>query len=81
MDGKQDLDELIKRTDYANLDLIPADFSFRNMDLFLEDVKKPTRQLRKLLQSLDDDYDLAFLDCPPSIHWYQKTYFRRLTCC
>ncbi len=49
MDGKQGLDELIQGTDYANLDLIPADFSFRNMDLFLKDAKKPTRQFRKYI--------------------------------
>ena len=76
MEGKRGLDELIKGTDYANLDLIPADFSFRNMDLFLEDAKKPTRQLRKLLQSLDDDYDLAFLDCPPSISLVSENVFQ-----
>ena len=76
MDGKQGLDELIKGTDYANLDLIPADFSFRNMDLFLEDAKKPTRQLRKLLQNLDDDYDVAFLDCPPSISLVSENIFQ-----
>jgi chromosome partitioning protein len=76
MDGKQGLDELIKETDYANLDLIPTDFSFRNMDLFLEDAKKPTRQLRKLLKSLDDDYDVAFLDCPPSISLVSENVFQ-----
>ena len=76
MDGKQGLNELIKGTDYANLDLIPADFSFRNMDLFLEEVKKPTRQLRKLLKSLDDDYDVAFLDCPPSISLVSENVFQ-----
>ena len=76
MDGKQDLDELIKETDYANLDLIPTDFSFRNMDLFLEEAKKPTRQLRKLLKSLDDDYDVAFLDCPPSISLVSENVFQ-----
>ncbi|CAH1070341.1 ParA family protein [Candidatus Nitrotoga sp. 1052] len=76
MDGKQGLGELIKGTDYANLDLIPADFSFRNMDLFLEDAKKPTRQLRKLLKSLDDDYDIAFLDCPPSISLVSENVFQ-----
>ncbi len=76
MDGKQDLVELIKGTDYANLDLIPADFSFRNMDLFLEDAKKPTRQLRKLLKSLDDDYDVVFLDCPPSISLVSENVFQ-----
>ena len=76
MEGKQGLDELIKGTDYVNLDLIPADFSFRNMDLFLEDAKKPTRQLRKLLQNLDDDYDVAFLDCPPSISLVSENVFQ-----
>ena len=76
MDGKQGLDELIKETDYANLDLIPTDFSFRNMDLFLEEAKKPTRQLRKLLKSLDDDYDVAFLDCPPSISLVSENVFQ-----
>jgi chromosome partitioning protein len=76
MDGKQGLDELIKGTDYANLDLIPADFSFRNMDLFLEDAKKPTRQLRKLLQNLNDNYDLVFLDCPPSISLVSENVFQ-----
>lgn len=76
INGKQGLDELIKGTDYANLDLIPADFSFRNMDLFLEDAKKPTRQLRKLLKSLDDDYDVAFLDCPPSISLVSENVFQ-----
>ncbi len=76
MDGKQGLDELIQGTDYANLDLIPADFSFRNMDLFLKDAKKPTRQLRKLLQRLDDNYDLVFLDCPPSISLVSENIFQ-----
>jgi len=76
MDGKQGLDELIKGTDYADLDLIPADFSFRNMDLFLEEVKKPTRQLRKLLKSLDGNYDVVFLDCPPSISLVSENVFQ-----
>ena len=76
MEGKRGLDELIKGTDYANLDLIPADFSFRNMDLFLDNAKKPTRQLRKLLQNLDDDYDVAFLDCPPSISLVSENVFQ-----
>ncbi|HKJ71460.1 MAG TPA: hypothetical protein VKA55_06875, partial [Gammaproteobacteria bacterium] len=30
--GKRDLDEAIKGTDYEGLDLIPADFDYRNMD-------------------------------------------------
>lgn len=65
--GKRDLDGLIKGTDFENLDLLPADFSFRNMDLVLDANKKPTQRLKKLLQPLKHDYDVIFLDCPPGI--------------
>src|ERR1700684_1214761 len=34
--GKLTLDEAIKGTDCDNLDLIPADFTYRNMDLLLD---------------------------------------------
>ena len=34
--GKRPLDDAIKGTDFDNLDLIPADFTYRNMDLLLE---------------------------------------------
>ncbi|MCK5382161.1 MAG: AAA family ATPase, partial [Gammaproteobacteria bacterium] len=47
--GKRDLDDFIRGTDYELLDLLPADFSYRNMDLFLEQAKNPVRQLHKLL--------------------------------
>jgi cellulose biosynthesis protein BcsQ len=61
------LDAALKATDFDNLDLLPADFSYRNMDLELDDTKKRTRRLGKLLNSVADDYDTVFLDCPPSV--------------
>src|ERR1700728_3678231 len=75
--GKRTLDDAIKGTDFDNLDLIPADFTYRNMDLLLDvgDAKlgdavpggKPARKLSKLLAPLAADYDAVFLDCPPSV--------------
>ncbi|MGH3531362.1 MAG: ParA family protein [Mycobacterium sp.] len=65
--GTRSLDDAIKATDFDRLDLLPADFSYRNMDLQLDDAKRPTRRIRQLLRSLDDEYDVVFLDCPPSI--------------
>jgi chromosome partitioning protein len=73
--GKQTLDNLIKGTDYENLDLLPADLSYRHMDLVLEDTKKPTRRLRKLLIPLANEYDHIFLDCPPSISLVSENVF------
>jgi cellulose biosynthesis protein BcsQ len=73
--GKRELDDLIKGTDFANLDLLPADFSFRNMDLVLDASKKPTRQLKKRLKPLAEDYDFIFLDCPPNISLLSEAVF------
>jgi len=73
--GKRELDDLIKGTDFENLDLLPADFSFRNLDLVLDDKKKPTRQLKKLLKPLADEYDFIFLDCPPNISLLSEAVF------
>jgi chromosome partitioning protein len=57
----------IKGTDFERLDLVPADFSYRNMDLHLDAQKKPVRRLRRLLAPLAAEYDVVILDCPPSI--------------
>ena len=66
--GTKALDDAIKGTDFENLDLIPADFTYRNMDLLLGGTDgKPTRKIARLLAPLAAEYDRAFLDCPPSI--------------
>jgi chromosome partitioning protein len=73
--GKRELDGLIKGTDFENLDLLPADFSFRNLDLVLDTKKNPTRQLKKLLLPLTQEYDFIFLDCPPNISLLSEAVF------
>ncbi len=74
--GHADLDDLVKATDFPRLDLLPGDFSMRNMDLLLEDAKRPTRQLLRLLRPLAEEYDIVFLDCPPSISLLSENVFR-----
>jgi cellulose biosynthesis protein BcsQ len=74
--GSRELDGLIKATDFENLDLLPADFSFRNLDLVLDAGKKPTQRLKKLLKPVSKEYDFIFLDCPPNISLLSEAVFK-----
>ncbi|MCB1936957.1 MAG: AAA family ATPase [Nitrosomonas sp.] len=67
LEGKKTLDDVIKGTDFPHLDLVPADFSYRHLDLQLDDFKKSDARLHKLLKPLKAEYDTVFLDSPPSI--------------
>jgi cellulose biosynthesis protein BcsQ len=73
--GKSDVDSLLKGTDTEGLDLLPADFSYRHMDLALGDAKRPERRLARVLEPLKDEYEYTFLDCPPSISLVSESVF------
>lgn len=73
--GKTDPDEVIRGTDFEGLDLLPADFSYRNLDLKLNRSKKPSKRLAKLLARIEDEYDYVFLDCAPSISTVSESIF------
>lgn len=75
VEGKRGLEDAIKGTDYESLDLLPADFSYRDMDFFVELTKKPGHHLSKLLKPLSEEYDYVFLDCPPSISSASESVF------
>jgi chromosome partitioning protein len=65
--GTRPVDDAIKGTDFDHLDLLPSDFTYRNLDLVLDAAKKPQRRLGSLLAPLSAEYDVVFLDCPPGI--------------
>lgn len=73
--GKKKLEKLIVGTDFENLDLLRAHFSYRNMDLALDRTKHPATQLRRLLKPLARDYDCIILDCPPGISLAAESVF------
>ncbi|WP_374687576.1 ParA family protein [Promineifilum sp.] len=75
LSGKREVGDLVKSTDYANLDVLPADFSYRNMDLGLSESKRPERAFRKLLEPLATRYRRVFLDCPPGITLSSESMF------
>ena len=65
--GGKLVNKSIKGTDYENLDLLPADFSLRNLDVTFDKLKRSKKRLRKILSPLKAEYDFVFLDCPVSI--------------
>lgn len=74
--GKRRAEDAIKGTEYDNLDLLPADFSYRHLDVQLDDSAHPVKRMLKLLQPLSKEYDFVFLDCAPSIAALSETVFR-----
>jgi chromosome partitioning protein len=70
-----DLGARIKGTDFDGLDLLPADFRYRHMDLALDRFKRPTRRLARVLAPLRAEYEYIFLDCPPSISLVSESMF------
>jgi chromosome partitioning protein len=71
----QAIEDSIRGSDYPNLDLLPADFSHRNLDLSFYDHKKPTKRLKQILKPLNQEYDFIFLDCPPTINILAENIF------
>ncbi len=73
--GGKKIDQNIKSTDYENLDLLPSNFSFRNLDIALDNLKRSRRRLKEILEPLKEEYDFIFLDSPPNITLVAENIF------
>jgi chromosome partitioning protein len=69
------VDASIKGTDYENLDILPADFTHRNLDVIFDRLSYRKRRLDIVLDPLAVEYDLIILDCPPTINILAENIF------
>jgi cellulose biosynthesis protein BcsQ len=74
--GKRELPEVLVPSAYPHLDVLPADFSYRNFDVHLAERKRPTERLLKMSRSLRETYAALFLDCPPGISLLSENVLR-----
>jgi len=61
------LSRAVRNTPGGYLDVIPANLGLRHIDLVLDAVKRPSRRIGTRLNTIDEEYDVVVLDCPPSV--------------
>ncbi|MBK5927671.1 ParA family protein [Rhodobaculum claviforme] len=68
--------DAIRGSDHDRLDVLPANLSFRDFDVFLARMKNSRSRLKKALRAGGGDYDSVVLDCPPNISTLGESVFR-----
>lgn len=68
--------DAIRASDFDNLDLVPANLTYRDFDIFLSRMKNSRSRLKKALKAAGSDYDIIILDCPPNISRLSENVFK-----
>lgn len=66
----------IRGSDFDNLAILPANMGFREFDVFLSRMRDSRSCLKKALRSVQGDYVVILLDCPPNISILSEDVFR-----
>ena len=78
--GGKSIFKSIKGTDYNNLDLLPADFSYRRLDIAFNQLKHSKNHLHRILKPFKTEYDVVILDCPASISVLAENVLNTVNC-
>ena len=65
--GELSAAEAIYKTEFKNLDVMPANINLAGAELEIAEVESRERLLRRALASVKDSYDYIFIDCPPAL--------------
>ena len=65
--GAKGIYKSVKGTDFENLDILPADFSLRKLDVLYNKFGNSKMRLKKMLYPFAAEYQLIILDCPVTI--------------
>jgi cellulose biosynthesis protein BcsQ len=78
--GKKSLRSFCRHTDFPNLDMLPATFAYRNLDLLLDGKKHPRTRIGNNLSSLETSYDLLVFDGTPNLTLLSENILRASDC-
>ena len=67
IEGQIKVEDLIIETTSPNLKIIPANIDLVGIEIELVDKKNREKMLLNALESVKDNYDYIFIDCPPSL--------------
>lgn len=65
--GRCDIKDAIIKTKFKNLSVVPANIDLAGAELELYDLEDSTNFTKIALDSVKNDYDYIFIDCPPSL--------------
>lgn len=65
--GETAIEEVVRRTKYKNLDIIPADINLAGAEIDLVQMDNREKILKNALDKIKNSYDYITIDCPPSL--------------
>lgn len=65
--GRARAEDAIIKTEYKNLSILPSSMPLAAAELELADLEDRAFRLKNALESVKNDYDYIFTDCPPSL--------------
>jgi chromosome partitioning protein len=67
VDDNVDVEKVIRKTDYGNLDILPADIRLASADVKLREMIMREKILETKLEPIKERYNFILFDCPPNL--------------